>query len=80
MRKRKKVFLPKWQRWFLVPLFVLMWAFITYLNFFGPEKGRDELGMFGYVAISVILLGLGILMWLLSSGKLPAYIIEDDDA
>ncbi|HEY4526653.1 MAG TPA: hypothetical protein VJK53_02295 [Candidatus Paceibacterota bacterium] len=79
MKKTKKIFLPKWQRWFLIPLLALIWGFVTYLNFFGPVESREELGTVGYVVMSAILLGVGVMMWLLSSGKLPAYIIEEDD-
>ncbi|QQS23252.1 hypothetical protein IPM19_01650 [bacterium] len=79
MKRTKKLYLPKWQRWFLIPLFVVIWSFITYLNFFGPQEAREEMGTIGYVMISIILLGLAVMMWLLSSGKLPAYIIEEDD-
>ena len=63
----------------MMPLFVLIWGFVTYLNFFGPVEGREELGTVGYVVMSAILLGVGVMMWLLSSGKLPAYIIEEED-
>ncbi|MCA9373897.1 MAG: hypothetical protein R3B71_05340 [Candidatus Gracilibacteria bacterium] len=77
MKKTKKVFLPKWIRWIMMPMFVLLWIFITYLEFFSPEQG--ELGLFGYIVISVVFLGIAIMMWLMSSGKLPAYIIEEDE-
>ena len=79
MKKTRKIYLPKWQRWFLIPLFVLIWGLITYLNFFGPQESREELGMVGYIILSIMFLGLGVMMWLLSSGRLPAYLIEEDD-
>jgi len=71
----KKVFIPKWQRWLFVPLFLLIWAFITYLEFFSEVAG--ELGIIGYLFMSALFLGLGVAFWLMTSGKLPAYYIED---
>jgi len=71
----KKVFIPKWQRWLFVPLFLLIWAFITYLEFFSEVSG--ELGIIGYLFMSALFLGLGVAFWLMTSGKLPAYYIED---
>lgn len=76
--KTKKVFLPKWQRWFLVPLLGGVWLFITYLEFF-QSSTHGELGSLGYLFISLLFLGLGIMFWLMSSGKLPAYIIEEEE-
>lgn len=76
MTKRKKVYLPKWQRWFMLPLFPAIWAFITFEEFFGPSRG--EMGMIGYVFMTALMWGLLIMMYLMTSGKLPAYIIEED--
>lgn len=52
------------------------WALITYLEFFS-EKNKDELGLIGYLILSVILFSVSIMIWLMTSGKLPAYLIED---
>ena len=38
-----------------------------------------KLGTVGYVVITVILLGVGGMPWLMTTGKLPAYVIEEDD-
>lgn len=78
MKTRKRIFLPKWQRWFMVPLFIGMWLFITYMEFFNPDIS-DKLGMVGYIFMSVLFLGIGVMMWLMTSGKLPAYIIEETE-
>lgn len=77
MKKTKKVYLPPWTRWFLTPLFLLIWGLITYLEFFSTEQG--ELGTVGYVVITLVLLGSGVMMWLMSTGKLPSYIIEEEE-
>jgi len=72
----KKIYLPKWQRFFIVPFFVGFWIFLTYLEFFDPNNA-DKIGTIGYVFTSVLFLGLTVMMWLMTSGKLPAYIIKE---
>lgn len=74
---RKKIYLPKWQRWFLLPIFLGIWSLITYEEFFNPNSS-DQLGMLGYLLLSTIFLGLAIMMWLMTSGKLAAYEAEED--
>ena len=76
MKTKKRIFLPKWQRWFMVPLFVSMWLFITYMEVFNPDNS-ENLGIVGYVFMSLLFLGVGVMMYLMTSGKLPAYIIEE---
>jgi len=76
MKTTKKIFLPKWQRYYVVPLLLIIWLFITYLEFFGPEN-QDKLGLVGYIFFSAIFLISGLMTWLMTSGKLPAYIIEE---
>ena len=76
MKTRKKIFLPKWQRWFIVPFFIGMWLFLTYMEFFNPNS-TDKMGLVGYIFMSVLFLGLAVMMYLMTSGKLPSYIIEE---
>ena len=76
MKTKKKIFLPKWQRWFMIPIFVGMWLFLTYMEFFNLEN-TDKLGLVGYVFMTLLFLGLAVMMWLMTSGRLPAYIIEE---
>jgi hypothetical protein len=76
MKTKKKIFIPKWQRWYITPLLLIVWAFTTYLEFFGPE-GTDKMGWVGYIFMTLILLVVGVMTWLMTSGKLPAYIIEE---
>jgi len=84
MKKRiKRIFLPKWQRYVIVPLFVGIWAFTGYMEFFSSEAA-GELGIVGFVFMSFIFLGVAVMMWFMTSGKLPAYTmeeeVEDDDS
>ncbi|MBU0572793.1 hypothetical protein KKH23_02340 [Patescibacteria group bacterium] len=76
MKTKRKIFLPKWQRWFIIPFFVGTWSFITYMEFFNLENS-EKLGLVGYIFMTVLFLGLAAMMWLMTSGRLPAYIIEE---
>ena len=76
MKTKKKIFLPKWQRWFIIPFFIGMWLFLTYMEFFNLENS-EKMGLIGYIFMTVLFLGLAIMMWLMTSGRLPAYIIEE---
>lgn len=72
----KKVFLPRWQRWLVVPLFGGLWIFFTYMEFFDPTA--EKIGIVGYIFISALFLGMGVVMWLMASGKLPSAIIKEE--
>ena len=60
----------------MIPFFVGMWLFFTYMEFFSPEN-IDKMGLVGYLFFSTLFLGLAIMMYLMTSGKLPAYIIKE---
>lgn len=75
-KKTKKIFLPKWQRYFVVPFFVLLWFFIGYMEFFSPEAG--EMGTLGFAFMTLVFLGVAVMIWLMTSGKLPAYTMEEE--
>jgi hypothetical protein len=68
MSTRKKVFLPKWQRWFIIPFFIGIWLLITYMEFFSP-KNSGEMGLVGYIFMSILFLGLAVMMWLMTKGR-----------
>ncbi|MFC1653833.1 hypothetical protein ACFL1M_03220 [Patescibacteria group bacterium] len=76
MKTKKRIFLPKWQRWYLVPMMVSIWGFITYMEFFNPSN-PEKMGLVGYGFMTVLFLGISVMMWMMTSGKLPAYIIEE---
>ena len=75
MKTKKQIYLPKWQRWFIIPMFVSLWLFFTYMEFFNPDN-PERIGLVGYIFMSALFLGLAIIMYLMTSGKLPAYTIE----
>lgn len=76
-KKTKKVYLPKWQRWAFIPLLTVIWLFLGYLEFFSATQ--EKVGVVGFILFTLIFLGLGIMLWLMSSGRLPAYIIEEEE-
>jgi hypothetical protein len=78
MKQLHKVYLPKWQRWFLIPLFVLIWGMIAYLQF-GDTTAADKLPWPAFAIMTIVFLGLSIMFWFMTSGKLPAYMIELND-
>ena len=77
MAKTKKLFLPKWQRYILLPMMLIIWGLVTYLEFFN-DSTVERLGVVGYVLVSILFFGLGVLFWLMTSGRLPAYVITEE--
>lgn len=78
MTKRKRVYLPKWQRWYFTPMFVGIWGFITYMEFWNPSNS-EKLGLIGYGFFTLLFLGIGSMLWAMTSGKLAAYEIDDSE-
>lgn len=71
---KKNVYLPAWQKRFVLPLFAAIWFFVTYKQFF---SGAPEMGTAEYLLFTLVFVGAGPVIWLMASGKLPAYVIED---
>jgi hypothetical protein len=78
MKKIKKIFMPKWQRWYVIPILVAVWVLITYLEFFSASN-EEELGMVGYLIMTVVLGVSGVMTWLMTSGRLPVYVMHEDE-
>lgn len=76
--KVRKVYLPKWMSWFSIVLIVPMWLWVTY-SVFTRGEARSDLGLLGWVVMSVVLLGVGLMLFLMGQRKLPAYVIEEED-
>ena len=76
MGKRSRIYLPRWHRWFICPMLLFVWLVITYAAFWSPN--RDGEGLLAWIISTPVLFGVGIVMWLMSSGKLPAYIVEEE--
>jgi hypothetical protein len=73
-KKIKKIFLPRWQRAFVPPLLGFIWLLMSYQKF----SGKEDIGWGEYALISIVFLGAGVVIWLMASGKLPAYTIEEE--
>jgi protein-S-isoprenylcysteine O-methyltransferase Ste14 len=71
---KKKVYLPSWQKKFIPPLLVIVWFFVTYQQFFTEDP---EMNIIEYVIMTLVFLGASTLVWIMASGKLPAYEIEE---
>lgn len=71
---KKNVYLPAWQKRFVPPLFAAIWLFVTYQQFFA---GAPEMGTAEYLFFTLVFVGAGSVIWLMASGKLPAYVIEE---
>lgn len=78
MGRRMKVYLPRWTRWVVLGFLAIAWGLISY-QAFGTPRGREEVGVVGWALVTALLLGVGGLIWAMAAGKLPAYIIEEDD-
>lgn len=77
MKRMKKVYLPLWLAWFS-QLFVLpMWGLVTYQALFS-EKGRSDLGIVGWLVITLVMAAVSLMLLLMGYRKLPAYIIEEE--
>ena len=74
----KRIFLPPWYRWAMIPMMVGIWLFITYLEYF-DDANKDKLGLVGYLFMSALFLGLSVMFWFMTNGRLPAYIIEENE-
>jgi hypothetical protein len=78
MKKIRKVYLPKWPRWFLMPLLALILAMMAYMQFWDTNPD-EKLPVPVFIILSVVIVGIAVMMWLMTSGKLPTYYIEEDD-
>jgi hypothetical protein len=76
--KKMKVYLPGWTLWIVMPILALVWGVMTYVTF-GTPQGRAEPGVLGWLVLTVILGLVGVMVYLMASGRLPAYIIDMDD-
>lgn len=78
MSKLHKVYLPKWISWFGLAVAVPMWAWITYRALF-TASGRAELGVVGWLAMTVVIGTVATVLVLMGQRKLPAYLLEIED-
>ena len=78
MSKVKKVFLPKWVFWFTLVMMLIMLLFFN-ISYFTNAQNQAELGTIGWLALNLVfIIGL-VMVYLMSYGKLPAYIIKEEE-
>ncbi len=77
MGRKLKVYLPRWMRSMVLGLLTIMWVFVTYSAFFSTQGQR--VGFAAWALVTALLVVVGGMIWMMSSGKLPAYIIEEED-
>jgi hypothetical protein len=61
----------------ILPVLVVAWGMATYITFWTAD-GRQQLGVLGWLGMTVIVFLVAAMMWLMT-GRLPAYIIEVED-
>ncbi len=74
----KKVYLPKWVFWFTVIMILVILVFFN-ISYFGNAQTRAEMGTIGWLALNSVFLISLVMVYLMSYGKLPAYIIKEED-
>lgn len=78
MKRRAKVYLARPARRIILPILVLVWGVVTYIAFATPE-GRREMDVWGWLAVSAILVAAGGMVVLASSGRFPMYEVEFEE-
>lgn len=75
MPRRLKAFLPTWILWIALPGLVLMWAIVTFSTF-RPGAPRTRYAILRWVGATALFTLVGIMLWLMASGRLPAFLVE----
>jgi hypothetical protein len=65
--------------WFSQLFILPVWGLATYQVFY-TEKGRDDLGLGGWLMMTVVMAAVSAMLFLMGTRKLPAYIIEEEDS
>ena len=79
MPVEKKVYTPMWVAWLITGLMALVLAFTTYPAFATkPEPGEPPPLIVLALVVPVASIAL-VLVWLSALGKLPTYIIVEED-
>ncbi|MDW8241316.1 MAG: hypothetical protein RMM98_17075 [Acidobacteriota bacterium] len=78
MVKEKKVYLPKWIAWMVTVIMLPVWGLLTSSTFVHQVTGQ-RLSLGEWVVISIVILGSIVMVFLMSYGKLPAYILREED-
>ena len=76
----RKVYVPKWQMWLGLAFLVAMWLVVTYAAHVAGDG--SEMGVGAWLLITLVMAVLAVLLILMGSRKLPAYLVnmEEEDA
>lgn len=75
----KKLYLPPWILWVFLPILALVWGMVTFSTF-GRPLGQEPIGMLEWGLVSLFILAMGVVVWLMGTGRLPAYIMVEEDS
>lgn len=78
MPSTRNVYIPRWTAWFGAVVVGLIWLWTSYRVWF-TERGRSDLGIDGWIVMSLVFLVVLTILFLMGYRKLPAYQIEDTD-
>lgn len=74
----KKVYLPKWVFWATAIMMVILLLFFN-ISYFTNPQSQQEMGTIGWIALNLVFIICLVMVYLMSYGKLPAYIIKEED-
>lgn len=77
--KEKKLYAPRWVGWFITLIIGPIWVWLTYSYICDVASARAELGLIGYIMMSFVFLVAITVCWLMALGKLPAYVIRENE-
>ncbi len=78
MNRTKRVYLPLWVAWFSQLFVVPVWLFAGYQVFF-TARGRADLGVEGWIVMTLVMAAVSTMLFLMGYRKLPAYIVEEGE-
>lgn len=76
--KVKKVYLPKWVFWATAIMMVVLLVFFN-ISYFTNPQNKAEMGAIGWIALNLVFVICLAMVYLMSYGKLPAYIIKEEE-
>jgi hypothetical protein len=79
MTRTRNVYLPRWVAWFSQLFILPIWCFATYQVFY-TEKGRADLGVEGWLMMTVVMAAVSLMLFLMGYRRLPALVIEEKDS
>lgn len=79
MTRMRNVYLPLWVAWFSLLFILPIWGFASYQVFL-TVKGPADLGIEGWVMMTIVMAAVAAMLFLMGYRKLPALVIEEKDS